>query len=41
MASAANITIVESEIILETGEINPHHIHTPAIYINRIVKSNE
>ena len=41
MASAANITIVESEIILETGEIDPHHIHTPAIYINRIVKSNE
>ena len=41
MASAANITIVESEIIVETGEIDPHHIHTPAIYINRIVKSYE
>ena len=41
MASAANITIVESEIILETGEIDPHHINTPAIYIYRIVKSYE
>lgn len=39
MATAADITIVEVDEIVEPGEIKPEHIHTQEIYIQRIVKS--
>ena len=35
---AANITIVEAENIVETGEIEPDMVHLPSIYVKRIVK---
>lgn len=38
MATAANLTICEVEEIVETGSFDPNHIHTPAIYINRLIK---
>jgi 3-oxoacid CoA-transferase subunit A len=37
MATAAKITIVEAEELLEPGEIDPDHIATPGIYVKRIV----
>ncbi len=37
MASAAGITIVEAENIVEPGEINPECVHTPGIYVKRVV----
>ncbi len=37
MATAANLTIVQVEHIVESGEIDPDHIHTPGIYVQRIV----
>jgi 3-oxoacid CoA-transferase subunit A len=37
MASAAKITIVEVEEIVENGELDPDFIHTPSIYVNRII----
>jgi len=38
MATAGKITVVEVEEIVEPGEIPADHIHTPGIYVQRIVK---
>jgi len=38
MATAARITVAEVEHLVEPGEIEPDHIHTPGIYIQRIVR---
>lgn len=38
MASAAKVTIAEVEEIVEVGELEPDTIHTPGIYVQRIVK---
>jgi len=37
VAMAGKITIVEVEQVVETGELNPDEIHTPGIYVQRIV----
>ena len=37
MATAGKVTIVEVEELVEVGEIDPDHIHTPGIYVQRIV----
>jgi len=37
MASAARITVAEVEHLVEPGEIDPDHIHTPGIYVKRMV----
>jgi 3-oxoacid CoA-transferase subunit A len=36
-AMASKIAIVEVEEIVEVGDLEPDYIHTPGIYINRIV----
>ncbi len=36
MAMAGRITIAEVEEIVELGELNPDHIHTPGIYVHKI-----
>src|SRR5947207_9039082 len=36
MATAARVTIVEVENLVEVGELEPDSIHTPGIYIKRI-----
>jgi 3-oxoacid CoA-transferase subunit A len=38
MATAADVTIVEVEEIVEPGALDPNCIHTPGIYVDRIVK---
>lgn len=38
MATAADITIAEVEELVEPGEIDPDHIVTPGIYVQRIVQ---
>jgi 3-oxoacid CoA-transferase subunit A len=38
MATAARVTVAEVEYLIEPGAIDPDHIHTPGIFINRIVK---
>ncbi len=38
MAAAGKITIAEVEEIVEVGSLNPDTIHTPGIYVQRIVK---
>jgi 3-oxoacid CoA-transferase subunit A len=37
MATAARVTIAEVERIVEVGEIDPDHIHTPGIYVHRVI----
>lgn len=36
MAKAGNTTIAEVEQLVEPGELDPDHIHVPAIYVHRI-----
>lgn len=37
IATAGKITVVEVEEIVEPGELDPNHIHTPGIYVDRII----
>lgn len=37
MATAATVTVVQVEHLVECGEIDPDHIITPGIFVNRIV----
>ncbi len=36
MATAGKITIAEVEELVELGELNPDHVHTPGVYVHRI-----
>src|SRR6201997_1209847 len=38
MATAARLTVAEVEHLVEPGEIDPDHIHTPGIFVKRIVR---
>ena len=38
MAMAADLTIAEVRIINELGEINPEHVVTPGIFVDRLIK---
>ncbi|TGS65569.1 CoA transferase subunit A [Mesorhizobium sp. M3A.F.Ca.ET.201.01.1.1] len=37
MATAAKLTVAEVEHLVPAGEINPDHIHTPGIFVQKIV----
>ncbi|MGH7561588.1 MAG: CoA transferase subunit A [Gemmatimonadales bacterium] len=39
MATAGRITIAEVEHLVEPGEIDPDHVHTPAIFVQRIFQA--
>lgn len=36
MATAGTITIAEVEELVEVGQLDPNHIHTPGIFVHRI-----
>ena len=36
-ATCGRITVAEAEIIVEAGELDPDAIHTPGIYVDRVV----
>ena len=38
MATAAKVTVAEVEHLLPAGQIDPDHIHTPGIFVQRIVQ---
>jgi len=38
MATAARVTVVEAENVVEPSAIDPDHIHTPGIFVQRIVR---
>ena len=35
---AAKITIVECEHLVEVGEIDPDQVHTPSIFVQKVLK---
>ena len=37
MATAARVTVVEVEEMVGQGELDPDHIHTPGIYVKRMI----
>ena len=37
VAMAGKITVAEVEILVETGELDPDQVHTPGIFVHRIV----
>ncbi len=37
MATAARVTVAQVEHLVQPGEIDPDHVHTPGIYVKRIV----
>ncbi len=37
MATAGRITVAEVEVLVDVGRLDPDHIHTPGIYVTRIV----
>jgi len=39
MATAGRVTVVEAEEIVEAGMLDPDCVHTPGIYVDRIVRS--
>ncbi len=41
MCTAARVTIAEVEELLEPGEIPPDQVHTPGIYVQRILQGRE
>ena len=41
MAMAGKITIAEVEELVEPGELDPDHIHTPGIYVQRIFQGTD
>ena len=41
MAMAAKLTIAEVKTIKELGEINPEHVVTPGIFVDRVIKLRE
>ncbi len=38
MATAGKITVAEVEELVPTGSLDPDHIHTPGIYVQRIIQ---
>ena len=41
IATAGKITIAEVEHLVEPGEIDPDHVHTPGIYVQRIFQGKD
>ncbi|AXT40352.1 CoA transferase subunit A [Alteromonas sp. BL110] len=39
-ATAGKITVVEAEEIVQPGDLNPSEIHTPGIYVNRVIQGS-
>lgn len=38
MATAGKITVAEVEEIVDAGKLDPDHIHTPGIYVKRVIQ---
>ena len=38
IATCGNLTVAEVEELVEVGELDPDHIHTPGIYVDRIIQ---
>ena len=40
MATAARLTIAEVETLVEPGALDPHLVHTPGVYVKRILQGS-
>lgn len=40
MATAGKVTVAEVEELVPAGSLDPDHIHTPGIYVNRIIQGS-
>ncbi|MEM6962465.1 MAG: CoA transferase subunit A [Myxococcota bacterium] len=41
MATAAKITVAEVEELVDVGELDPDQIHTPGIYVQRVIQATD
>jgi 3-oxoacid CoA-transferase subunit A len=41
MATAAKVTIAEVERLVEPGNIDPDHVHTPGIYVQQLIQGRD
>jgi len=41
VATAGRVTVAEVEHLVEVGELDPDHVHTPGIFVQRIVHNPE
>lgn len=41
MAMAGKVTVAEVEDIVEVGALDPDHIHTPGVFVNRVLKGTD
>jgi 3-oxoacid CoA-transferase subunit A len=41
MAAAGRITVAEVEELVEVGQLDPDHVHTPGIYVQRIFQGKD
>ena len=39
-AAAGRVTIAEVEMLVEPGELDPMHVHTPGIFVQRVVQAS-
>jgi 3-oxoacid CoA-transferase subunit A len=37
VATCGKVTVAEVEILVETGTLDPDHVHTPGIYVHRLI----
>ncbi|MBC7443562.1 MAG: CoA transferase subunit A [Ramlibacter sp.] len=40
VATAGRVTIAEAEVIVQPGEIDPHHVVTPGVFVQRLVQAS-
>jgi 3-oxoacid CoA-transferase subunit A len=40
VATAGTVTIAEAEVIVEPGALDPNHIVTPSVYVQRLVQAS-
>jgi 3-oxoacid CoA-transferase subunit A len=41
VATAGNLTVAEAEFIVEPGELDPNHIVTPGVFVQRLVQATD
>lgn len=41
IAAAGKVTIAEVEHLVKPGELNPENIHTPSIYVNKLIQGDQ
>ncbi|MFE4542334.1 CoA transferase subunit A [Arthrobacter sp. NPDC056727] len=39
VATAGRLTVAEAEVVVEPGELNPNHIVTPGVFVQRLVQA--